>query len=429
MRKVLTLATVLLALAASTGCNLKHTPAKEPGDRYENAKETTLEDIERFSEGEMICVKDVHVVASSSKYRLIWDGEDFGVTDAEIAVGRKATIKGRRGDVSVYTGHAIIFDSEVYDETDSDCPTPLPSDITEGIDEFSYWTPQYVSLSGIAGPDGDIVTVTVDETPVHILHPTREMGFSVLNAHKVKITGYTFYTVTYGLYIVVTAVEDIGEGDAVAEWKFSEESRDTDGPTFTGTTTPSEKNVYTSANVKNAGDDGKYVKATTSDARITYVSVDKTTIDTKNWFLRKIGSSGKPTVTGVYKGDYWLFTAPLKKEYPAGSEVSFTMKARATDGSMRYWALEILENGVWVPMRKTQTSEADGETFTYNCIQLGGKVVEFAADHRLTSTLKTPLQIRYRAAANVTCNGNVKNTPDGGTHRLDGVEIDIYSTK
>ena len=146
-------------------------------------------------------------------------------------------------------------------------------------------------------------------------------------------------------------------------------------------------------------------------------------------FNRLIGKTGEPYVTGAYRGDYWEFSVALEKTYKAGSTVHFFAIPRSSNGSLKYWMLEILDGGEWKPMLDLLEKEVDIDAegtkgvISYNCEQVGDGYLDVDANYVLTAELSGTLRIRYRSMANMTASATAskyKAVPDGGTHRFAG---------
>ncbi len=436
MKKTLTIAAAILALIAGAGCQKTEptTPVDPtPTDRYADALQTTLSKIDALSEGTQVCVKNATVVAATTSFKIIYDGTDFGATTADLQIGKKATIKGVRSRFSQYLDYVAITECDVYDVIDSDYKAPDPVDITEGIDTYTNDSPTLVTVSGNISDiekEGDkIITLAVSEDKsICFIHPLEPLGFAALKGHDVKVTAYVYDGGDkVGLIGVATKVEDKGlppVTERLAEWEFSVENMSIYGPTFTGADTePADDGSYTAAEDKTAGDGGKYVAATTGNAKISYVNVDKSSITqkSKTTVNRIIGKTGEPYVTGVWAGDYWLFDVTLGKTYAAGSTVDFGAVFRSSNGSMKYWMLEIKDGEDWKPMLDTKSVDKDGVTVTYNCEQVGADYLEVTSSYKLTTEAANSLQIRYRCMGTYKASdGSLKTELDGGTHRIAG---------
>ncbi len=435
MKRTLTIAAALLALIAGVGCQKTEptTPVDPtPTDRYADAVETTLAKIDALKEGTQVCVKNVNVIAATTSFKIIHDGTDIGATTADLQIGKKATIKGVRSGFSQYIDYVAITDCDVYDVTESDYKAPEAVDITEGIDTYTNEAPTLVTVSGnvtAVEKDGDkIITLAVSEDrSVRFIHPLESLGFASLKGHDVTVTAYVYDgRDKIGLIGVATKVEDEGlppVTERLAEWVFSADKLDEYNETF----------AETAANLKE-GDGGKYVAASTGNARITYVNVDKTNIAISkgSGAQRRLTANGQPNTIGGWKGDYWLFNVTLDKSYPAGSKIEFKATTHSSGGGMKYWILEIYDGGEWVPMSSTKTetiTDKDGanpEEVTYNFAQSNDKADAIEATYSLVSAVSGSLQIRYRSTSNHKANITYQTGLGTGWQRLDvGPTIDI----
>lgn len=431
MKKTLTILSALAVLLAGVSCQKEPAkttePEPTPTDRYENAKTVTLSQLATLKQGDALCVKNVTSLAKTTTFTLITDGTGYCATTAELAVGKKATVKGVLGNVM--STYGAITECDLYDVADSDYQTPEPREITsDNVSDFTESEVTFVSIKGVSGDNGEIVSLAVGKATASIVCPLSELNFSSLKGHNVTVSGYAFYTgEAQGIVVIATAVVDEGlqpVTERLAEWEFSVENMSIYGPTFTGADTePADDGSYTAAEDKTAGDGGKYVAATTGNAKISYVNVDKSSITqkSKTTVNRIIGKTGEPYVTGVWAGDYWLFDVTLGKTYAAGSTVDFGAVFRSSNGSMKYWMLEIKDGEDWKPMLDTKSVDKDGVTVTYNCEQVGADYLEVTSSYKLTTEAANSLQIRYRCMGTYKASdGSLKTELDGGTHRIAG---------
>ena len=233
---------------------------------------------------------------------------------------------------------------------------------------------------GTANGAGDVALSVPGATRgVTVLSAPASLGFSAIAHHLAAVTGYAFVDGNT-VCLVATDVEDKGAAmasDLLARWLFNDLTRDKLGPLFTGKAEPDGSNIYKSDNVKEEGDDGKYVPSEEGAGRLTYWSVDKHEIDSKNYFNRLIGKTGEPYVTGAYRGDYWEFSVALEKTYKAGSTVHFFAIPRSSNGSLKYWTLEILDGGEWKPMLDLLEKEVDIDAERTRMMEVSNTIQEY----------------------------------------------------
>ena len=134
-----------------------------------------------------------------------------------------------------------------------------------------------------------------------------------------------------------------------------------------------------------------------------------------------IGGTGQPYVTGVWPGDYWEFTAPLKN-VPAGNVVTFTALTRISGTGQKYWRMDWSVDGTtWTPVKPLETETETGTNAQYTHIAP-------TSDVQVTESFTLPeavadgtLKIRFTCAANWQGNGKgALAAPNGGTHRWSG---------
>ena len=134
-----------------------------------------------------------------------------------------------------------------------------------------------------------------------------------------------------------------------------------------------------------------------------------------------IGGTGQPYVTGVWPGDYWEFTMPLKN-VPAGNVVTFTALHRISGTGQKYWRMDwSIDGTTWTPVKPLQTETETGTNAQYTHIAP-------TSDVELTESFELPeavadgtLKIRFTCVANWQGNGKgALAAPNGGTHRWSG---------
>ena len=400
------------------------------GDRYAGTPASTLAQVPSLPDGSRAHVKNAQAVAATASAVLISDGTGFALTDGALKPGETATVKGVKG---FEKGLVRLTDVDLLDVVAGTAPAPSATAV-EDLDSFAG-EGAFVTVTGVVGTAngaGDVALSVPGATRgVTVLSAPASLGFSAIAHHLAAVTGYAFVDGNT-VCLVATDVEDKGAAmasDLLARWLFNDLTRDKLGPLFTGKAEPDGSNIYKSDNVKEEGDDGKYVPSEEGAGRLTYWSVDKHEIDSKNYFNRLIGKTGEPYVTGAYRGDYWEFSVALEKTYKAGSTVHFFAIPRSSNGSLKYWTLEILDGGEWKPMLDLLEKEVDIDAegtkgvISYNCEQVGDGYLDVDANYVLTAELSGTLRIRYRSMANMTASATAskyKAVPDGGTHRFAG---------
>ena len=134
-----------------------------------------------------------------------------------------------------------------------------------------------------------------------------------------------------------------------------------------------------------------------------------------------IGGTGQPYVTGVWPGDYWEFTVPLKN-VAAGNMVTFTALHRISGTGQKYWRMDWSVDGTnWTPVKPLETESETGTNAQYTHIAP-------TSDVEITETFVLPeavadgtLRIRFTCVANWQGNGKgALAAPNGGTHRWSG---------
>ncbi|MBO4670451.1 MAG: hypothetical protein J5640_01220 [Bacteroidales bacterium] len=161
-----------------------------------------------------------------------------------------------------------------------------------------------------------------------------------------------------------------------------------------------------------AGDGGRYVDAVKyGKGRLTYVQEDKTGMDNSDRAARSVGATGHPISTGIWYGDYWLFTLTSPRELPAGTQIHIKYIARSSTAGPKYWMGEYYDGDEWktapmeviedaynfaIPQEKTlKDRNGDNETFSYNIAMKEDGDHNTTVESYFTLTAPTSL-IQYR---------------------------------
>ncbi|MBQ9462870.1 MAG: BACON domain-containing protein [Bacteroidales bacterium] len=215
--------------------------------------------------------------------------------------------------------------------------------------------------------------------------------------------------------------EDVPDNTSGA-WTLSTDRMDIYGPTFGGATKGSD-GAFLGENDKQAGDGGKYIDADEGNGKITYVQIDKTTLDSANKAVRNIGATGEPYMTGCWQGDYWLFTVTTTGSYPAGSKIHFKGTMRASGGGIKHWTAEVLDGKDWVPAMDVKSTTVEGAAVSYNIemVNTDNNDIEFTYT---TKSSAPSVQVRFVASSLQQANAKaVLAAPSGGTIRFKGGEL------
>ena len=238
--------------------------------------------------------------------------------------------------------------------------------------------------------------------------------------------------------ILVTPAEGSGSGGgggsdveapsySFAKWQLDKDHYKVYGPTFGCDESKfSESDGYLGDNDPAEGDGGKYIDANVEGAkgRITYVSIDKTTLDESKAFSRNIGGTGEPYMKGAWLGDYWLFTVDFEGTYKVGAKVNFNGTIRASGGGIKHWLCEINDGGNWVTVGDIQKANVEGTDVEYDieCMNTDNCLV--TRSYTMKNPVKNQLQFRVRAVSLMQANAKaVLTKPTTGTIRFKGSDL------
>lgn len=199
-----------------------------------------------------------------------------------------------------------------------------------------------------------------------------------------------------------------------AEWVFTADAMADAATGYAATFTGADKE---------AGDGGQYVNANVAgNGKISYVQIDKTTLDADGKAARTVGSTGHPYVTGIWPGDYWLFEATDGYAYPAGTSVSISYITRTSKTGHKYWRLEYIDGTEWKAAMPTTKYTLNGEEIEYNIAMENDGKTNVAVNTTVTLSAATK-DIKFR----MVCAGNGQSSdeaaiaaPNGGTCRIAG---------
>lgn len=176
---------------------------------------------------------------------------------------------------------------------------------------------------------------------------------------------------------------------------------------------------------KEAGDGGQFVNANVAgNGKITFVQIDKTTLDADGKAKRITGSTGHPTAYGVWPGDYWLFEATDGYAYPAGTTVNISYITRTSKTGMKYWRLEYIDGTEWKAALPTTKETVNGEEVEHNIVMNEDGSTNVTVNTTVTLSAATKdIKFRMVCVANAQANGGAAlEKPNGGTCRLAGAE-------
>ena len=131
-------------------------------------------------------------------------------------------------------------------------------------------------------------------------------------------------------------------------------------------------------------------------------------------------------MTGVWPGDYWLFTATDGKEYPAGTKLHISYLTRVSGAGQKFWTLEYWDGEAWQPTDALQTESETGKSVQYNFIAPTDNVM---VDKTFTlAKACTQMQFRMICVANWNLKKTALEAPNSGTCRLASDASDLDGT-
>ena len=135
-------------------------------------------------------------------------------------------------------------------------------------------------------------------------------------------------------------------------------------------------------------------------------------------FTRVIGGGGDPYVTGAWPDDYWLFDVPAVVPANTVFNISFVTRVSAT--GHKFWMLEYLDGGEWLPAGEVKTTNETGSEIEYTAALPSAENLTVNTNFKVVNP-STSLQVRFRCVANWQASGaGALSAPNGGTSRLTG---------
>ncbi len=140
-------------------------------------------------------------------------------------------------------------------------------------------------------------------------------------------------------------------------------------------------------------------------------------------YKREIGSTGHPTVTGVWPGDYWLFAVPVTS-IAAGTKVHFKGITRTSATGQKFWRIEYNDGGTWKAatalLNKTVNSQSVSYTHAMNSDGATNVTVDVTVTYENAIT-DGNIEFRFICAANAQASNETALTErNGGTSRWAG---------
>ncbi len=391
----------------------------QEGDSYRNADHLSVSKVTGLADGKAFIIDDATVAAVTSAGYVLTDGTAnvYAKNVNDVNVGDKVSVKGLKG-----TANGVPVISQV-DEckllSSGSCTYPEPVDLNEAIAGYKANAVEYVSASGVVAGGNLIVTVNETEYSIKQIDCPEELSISGKNGNKVVLTGYSCGLLGANMFgILTTEMKDNGpaivprpEKLLYAKWRFTATTMTAYQDLFGGTagkldTSEGTGGLYVPSNVEGNG-------------KIEYWQIDKSGIDTNNKASRIIGGTGHPYVTGVWPGDYWLFSATDNYEYPAGTNLHIKYLTRVSATGQRYWMLEYFDGNEWQPADEypVSTETESGTNAQYNFKEPTSNVAVECV-WTLAAPCREPM-FRMRCVANAQANDKGPlAAPNGGTCRI-----------
>ena len=328
------------------------------------------------------------------------------------AIDANATGALRKGKLTLNAGMSV-FDIEIVQGAAGSILSPFISveggnyfDVTPDAGEYTVNIQTNVDFTATSEAEWITIVPAVESKALVELKP---LTFKVSATEEARTGKIVLKNEEEGVECTLYVVQKTAP--LYVEWLFSKTAMTDYTDTFTG-------------KFKTAGDNGLYVAANVKgNGKITYVQIDKTSLDADSKVNQNVGSTGHPTAVGCWPGDYWLFEARNGETYPAGTKINIDYITRASATGMKWWRVEYLDGGEWKPAFATTTGTTKaGETVEYNVMMNADGSTNVHVNCTVTySAPVSDVKFRMLCLANDQAQGNgALAKPNGGTSRIAG---------
>ena len=184
----------------------------QDGDKYRGVVPSTIADVLKMKDEDVVVLDDVAVVAVSSNGFVVNDGNEsvFVLSSETVTVGDCVDVWGSKGTMNEVPAVTICDNLKI--ERNCAVVYPLVNDITASIATYAPAKLEYVELTGSL----DGVNVTVEgATKVGALLAHSSFDLAAINGHNVTVRGFSFGATASLVNIIPVEIVDLGVNEVI----------------------------------------------------------------------------------------------------------------------------------------------------------------------------------------------------------------------
>ena len=184
----------------------------QDGDKYRGVVPSTIADVLKMKDEDVVVLDDVAVVAVSSNGFVVNDGNEsvFVLSSETVTVGDCVDVWGSKGTMNEVPAVTICDNLKI--ERNCAVVYPLVNDITASIDTYAPAKLEYVELTGSL--DGANVLVE-GATKVGALLAHSSVDLAALNGHNLTVRGFSFGATASLVNIIPVEIVDLGVNEII----------------------------------------------------------------------------------------------------------------------------------------------------------------------------------------------------------------------
>lgn len=225
----------------------------QDGDKYRGVVPSTIADVLKMKDEDVVVLDDVAVVAVSSNGFVVNDGNEsvFVLSSETVTVGDCVDVWGSKGTMNEVPAVTICDNLKI--ERNFAVVYPVVNDITASIDTYAPAKLEYVELTGSL----EGVNVKVEgAVRVGALLAHSSFDLAAINGHNVTVRGFSFGATASLVNIIPVEIVDLGVNEIIyfaddfewfADLALTEGAGDAVGTDDPGTTAPNVWKMGTSA--------------------------------------------------------------------------------------------------------------------------------------------------------------------------------------
>ena len=184
----------------------------QDGDKYRGVVPSTIADVLKMKDEDVVVLDDVAVVAVSSNGFVVNDGNEsvFVLSSETVTVGDCVDVWGSKGTMNEVPAVTICDNLKI--ERNCAVVYPLVNDITASIDTYAPAKLEYVELTGSL--EGANVTVE-GAVRVGALLAHSSFDLAAINGHNVTVRGFSFGATASLVNIIPVEIVDLGVNEII----------------------------------------------------------------------------------------------------------------------------------------------------------------------------------------------------------------------